>query len=281
MKWVWLNFTDMRTKIFLAPMLEPNDIAFRILCKKCDCDLTFTGMTNPLSKKNIILDDKPAMQLFTNETKGIQKFIREHDRDVSMWDFNLGCPSKLSKKLQHGAFLQNNVNQIEKILREIRSATKKPCSVKLRKSKNTLEIAKLAENIGFNYIIIHPRTLEQGYSGKIDYDFALRIKKSVQIPVVLSGDINEKNFNDYKKDFDYLMIGRTAIGNPSIFSKLKGKNKKCNFDDYLKVAKKYKISFSQIKYQALNFTKNMNNARIKRGKLIKAKTIEEIKKIMY
>ena len=44
----------LKNRIFLAPMLEPNDIAFRMLCKKAGAGLTFTGMIHPLSqKKNI------------------------------------------------------------------------------------------------------------------------------------------------------------------------------------------------------------------------------------
>ena len=59
----------LKNRFFLAPMLEPNDIAFRMLCKKAGCGLTYTGMVSPLSQKKIIIEDKPAMQLFTNNTK--------------------------------------------------------------------------------------------------------------------------------------------------------------------------------------------------------------------
>ena len=93
----------LKSRIFLAPMLEPNDIAFRLLCKKAGCGLTYTGMTSPLSKAKLNLDDNPALQLFGNGEIGIRKFIKKYDKNVSLWDFNLGCPSKLSKKLGHGA----------------------------------------------------------------------------------------------------------------------------------------------------------------------------------
>jgi len=32
----------LKSRILLAPMLEPNDIAFRLLCKKAGCGLTYT-----------------------------------------------------------------------------------------------------------------------------------------------------------------------------------------------------------------------------------------------
>ena len=46
---------NLKNKIFLAPMEEINDVAFRLLCKKAGCGLTYTGMINPLSKQKFIL----------------------------------------------------------------------------------------------------------------------------------------------------------------------------------------------------------------------------------
>ncbi len=280
MKLYKIRGLELRNRFFLAPMLEPNDIAFRLLCKKCGCALTYTGMISPLSKKNIHLEDKPALQLFSNKSKGIREFIEKYDDSVSMWDFNLGCPSKLSKKMQHGVYLQKYMDETLKILKEIRSSTKKPCSVKLRKSEFSIDIAKLAEKIGFDFISIHPRDAFQGYSGDIDYDFALMLKKSVRIPVIFSGNVNENNYKKILKDFDFVMIGREAIGNPNIFSKLTNSKYTCNFMDYLNLAQKYNFTYARIKYQAMNFTKKIKNARDVRREIIKAKSIEDIRKIM-
>ena len=76
------------------------------------------------------------------------------------------------------------------------------------------------------------------------------------------------------------MIGREAFGNPNIFSKLIGKKANYDFFDYLKLAKKYKLYFSQIKFQAIKFTRFHNNASKAREKLIKVKTEKEIIEIM-
>ena len=227
---------ELKNRLFLAPMLEPNDIALRLLCKRAGCGLTFTGMTHPLYPKDIVLDDKPALQLFSNSHLGIKKFIKGHDKEVSLWDFNLGCPSKNSKKMEHGAFMHKDMENIKKIFRVIRTSTDKPCSVKLRKSNYAIEIAKLAEAEGFDLVCIHPRTQSQGYSGKPDYDFALELKKNLKIQVVYSGDVDSKNYKTILKYFDFVMFGRSAIGNPSVFSE--GKNK-ITFSDYLKLVKKY------------------------------------------
>ena len=232
------------------------------------------------------LDDKPAVQLFGNSEKGIKNFIEKYNSKVSLWDFNLGCPSKLSKRLEHGAFMHKDLETIEKILKVMRSATKKPVTIKLRKSDNAIEIAKMAEAIGIDAIGIHARTFGQGYSGEVDYDFALKLKRAVSVPVIYSGNVNENNVTKILEDFDFVFIGREAIGNPRVFlqktrdvgwSVLGGR---FGFMDYLKLAKKYKLFFKQIKFQAMNFTKGLSNAKELRKKLIGAKNVLDVEEVM-
>jgi tRNA-dihydrouridine synthase len=76
------NIKNLKTKnrIFLAPMEEINDIAFRIICKKAGCGLTYTGMINPQTKQKINLEDKPALQLFCTNSKGIKEFMKNMTR---------------------------------------------------------------------------------------------------------------------------------------------------------------------------------------------------------
>lgn len=277
----------IKNKFILAPMLEPNDIAFRLLCKKAGCSLTCTGMTSPLNKKIQILDDKPILQIFANQKtslKSIENFIKKYNKKVSGFDLNLGCPSKLSNKLNHGVFLHNDLNTIKKILITMKQATKKsnkPITIKLRKSSNALKIAEIAEKENLvDAIAIHPRTQKQGYSGEPDLKFALKLKKQSKLPIIYSGNVNEKNAKQLLEKFDFVMLGRSAIGNPNIFSILTNKKSKTNFNNYLKLAKKYNLPFKQIKFQAMNFTKNNPQAKNLRRQIIKAKNISELKNIM-
>jgi len=263
-----------KNRIFLAPMEEVNDIAFRLLCKKFNCGLTYTGLTNLLMPKKLILEDKPVLQIFSKDEKGIKKFIKKYDKEVSFFDFNLGCPSKLAKKHGFGSYL-TNLKTIEKILKIMKSSTKKPITIKIRKSNLSFDLLKLAEKY-CNAIAIHPRTKEQGYSGEPDLNFALEIKNKSEIPVIYSGNVNEKNYKELLKKFDFLMIGRTCIGHPEVFAKLTGKNSKISFKDYLKLALKYDLPFRQIKFQAMNFTKGLRNSTKLRNNLAKCKNVEDI-----
>lgn len=284
-----------RKRILLAPMQEVNDIAFRILSKKI-CSgflhpnlLTETGMLHPKTRQKLFLKDKPILQLFGNSSKGIEKFMKKYNRSVSGWDFNLGCPSKRARKESFGAYFvkDKNLKKIEEILKTMRiSAGKKSLIVKIRKSPFAFDILKIAEKY-CDAISIHPRTKEQGYSGKPDVKFAEKIKNSTFLPVIYSGNVNENNYKEFLDKFDYLMIGRRAIGRPEIFLRIFnnkdsfiGKKYKIKlFLNYLKLAKKYSIPFRQIKFQAMNFTKDFNDAKKLRLEIFKCKNTNDIKKV--
>lgn len=269
---------ELENPYFLAPMAEINDIAFRILCKKAGASLVYTGMINPLTQLKLDLEDKPAIQLFSTSEKGIADFIKKNDRNCSLWDFNLGCPSKIARKIRFGSFMHHKLEDIEKILATMRESTDKPVTVKLRKSKNISKIIKIA-NKYCDAICIHPRTQEQGYSGKADIDYALKIKKRTKLPIIYSGDVNLDNAAKLARKFDFVMIGRAAVGNPGIFAKLTNKNINFSFEDYLKLTQKHQLYFSQAKLQSMNFTKGMKNGKELRRKLVFAKTTREIKEI--
>ena len=259
-------------------MAEINDVAFRILCKKAGAALCYTGMINPLTQQELELEDKPAVQLFCTNEKGISEFIEKYDDMASLWDFNLGCPAKNARKLGFGSFMHHKLEDIEKILKTMRESTDKPLTVKLRKSRNILEILKIA-NKYCDAVCIHPRTSEEGYSGKADVEYALRVKKKLKLPVIYSGDVNVDNAVKLGKKFDFLMIGRAALGNPNIFAKLTGNDVRFEFKDWLELANKHKLYYSQIKLQAMNFTKKLVGAKEMRRKLILAKTVNQIREI--
>jgi tRNA-dihydrouridine synthase len=259
-------------------MVEVNDIAFRLLCQKAGASLCFTGMINPLSKQKLYLDDKPAIQIFSTSVKGIKDFMKANESKVSLFDFNLGCPAKTAKKLGFGSFMHHDLETIEQILKTMKESTDLPITIKLRKSKNAFKIARIASKY-CDAISIHPRTQDQGYSGEPDLDFALNIKKEFNLPIIYSGNVNEKNYKELLKDFDFLMIGRSAIGNPNIFSTILGKKTNFNYGDWLKLAKEYELPFRQYKFQAMWFTKGREGAPRMREKIALAKSVKELKEI--
>jgi tRNA-dihydrouridine synthase len=286
MKSIKLGSLKLNNRIFLAPMHQINDVAFRLLCKKAGASLTYTGLLNPQTKEKLFLNDKPALQFACNSIKGIKEFIKKYDKKISLYDFNLGCPSPHAKQSKIGYFMNQNLETIESILKEIKKYTKKPLTIKIRKMpiENTKAIIKLAEKY-CQAIGVHPRTQEQGYAGTPDLEFAKDVKNMTTLPVIYSGNINSKQEAlNMLKEFDYIMIGRASIGNPNIFSELIDKKiKRITFQDWLKLAKKLQkntLNFSQIKFQAMNFTKGLPNSAKIRLALSTTKSEKEIKDIL-
>lgn len=263
------------SKVLLSPMEGVNDIAFRLLCKKAGASLTYTELTSPLSPVELHLYDKPILQIFANNTKGIKAFMKKYDRKVSGWDVNLGCPATTARRHKYGSYL-DSPEMLEKILKIMRNNTKKHLSIKIRKSPFAYKYLKLAEKY-CDAIALHSRTREKAYSGEPDIEYAKKFKKKSKIPVIYSGNVDENNHKEFLKIFDYVMIGRNAIGHPEIFSKITKTKFKKSFKEYLELAEKYDLMWRTIKFQAMQFTKGDRNSRKKRAEMIKAKDIQELK----
>jgi len=86
-----------------------------------------------------------------------------------------------------------------------------------------VEMARIAEDCGLQAVALHPRTREQGYSGRADWSRIAAIKAAVKIPVIGNGDILTPEDAVRMIDetgCDAVMIGRTASSNPWIFRQL-------------------------------------------------------------
>jgi tRNA-dihydrouridine synthase B len=84
-------------------------------------------------------------------------------------------------------------------------------------------IARIVEDNGGSLIALHGRTKEQSYTGLADWDAVAEVKSLVKIPVIGSGDIRMVADIDRMMKHsgcDAVMIGRGAVVNPWIFSRL-------------------------------------------------------------
>lgn len=150
------------------------------------------------------------------------------DLGFDVLDINFGCPVNKVVKCNGGSGLLRDLPLVERILRSVRSAITIPFTCKFRAGWNDQELvmiqmARLAEDCGLQAVALHPRTREQGYSGRSDWTRIAAIKAAVKIPVIGNGDIvtpEDAVRMIRETGCDAVMIGRTASSNPWIFRQI-------------------------------------------------------------
>ena len=220
-------------------------------------------------------------------------------------DINMGCPvPKVAVKSQAGAALLKSPDKIREIVSAVVKAVPVPVTVKIRSgwdnnSINAVEVAKICEEAGASAITVHGRTRSQGYSGNVDLDIIKSVKENVSIPVIGNGDV--VSIETAMKMFEYtgcdaIMIGRGVLGNPWLIKEIvtylesgtiidkpsyEDKINMCfHHLDYLMNIKNEKVAVLEMRSHAAWYLKGMPNAQTIKNKIFKAKTGEELKKIL-
>ena len=235
MKWKIGN-VEIDNQIALAPMAGVCDSAFRTIVKSMGCGLIETEMVsdkaimygNWKTKEMLYMTDyeRPiSQQIVGSDLKSLtfaSKYIYENT-NVDIIDINMGCPvTKVTNRSKAGCSLMREPDKVRSIVESIVDIVPIPVTVKIRSgwdknSINAVEIAQIIEDAGASAITVHPRTKDQGYSGKADWSIIRKVKENLTIPVIGNGDI--KSCFDAKRmldetDCDAVMIGRAALGNP-------------------------------------------------------------------
>ena len=309
---------QVKNNIVLAPMAGVCNSAFRKIIKEMGCGLLCAEMVS--DKGLIYDSKKTKDMLYFEECeRPISQQIFGSNKDTfveaakmvynimkpDIIDINMGCPvPKVAVKSQAGAALLKSPEKIREIVSAVVKAVPVPVTVKIRSgwdsnSINACEVAKICEEAGASAITVHGRTRSQGYSGSVDLDIIKRVKESVSIPVIGNGDINSIESAEQMINYtgcDAIMIGRAALGNPWLIRKLvtyfetgeiineptyKEKIDMCfHHMDYLFKLKGEKVAVLEMRSHIAWYLKGMPRNQEIKNDVFKAKTREEITKIL-
>ena len=225
----------------LAPLAGFTDLPFRSVVKKFGADLTVSEMlsSNALahgSKKTFHMlekspnEDPYSVQIAASEVDMARRAVEvlNEQEGIDIIDLNCGCP--VPKVVGHGSGSSllldlSLMGEIIKIMKE--TSNKSLTSVKIRlgfEKKNHVEIAKVVEASGADFLAVHGRTRAGKFKAEVDYDATAEIKKAVNIPVIANGDIDSYDKAKWVLEHtgaDGVMIGRGAVGAPWIFHQLR------------------------------------------------------------
>lgn len=236
-------FTTTEFPVFLAPMEEVSDAAFRCLCKRFGADVLISEFVSSealirdaeKSQKKMVFgeEERPfGIQIFghdINSLRGAAEIAAAQNPDFV--DINWGCPVKKVVNKGAGAAILKDIPKMVKLTEAVVKAVNIPVTVKTRlgwdeTSKPIVEVAERLQDIGIQLLSIHGRTRAQMYSGQADWRLIGEVCNNprMNIPIIGNGDIDSGiKAVEYGKLYgvDGVMVGRAAIGNPFIFKEIK------------------------------------------------------------
>ena len=223
----------------LAPMDGYSDWPFRSLCRELGSAMSYTEFVQvekilsrskqPAAKLHYEEVERPiTFQLYGDDpNKILEAALRVQDWGPNIIDINMGCPAKSVSHRGAGVGMMKSPLKIARTFTKLSAKLKVPVTGKIRlgweRNKNYKLIARIVEECGGSLIAIHGRTKEQSYSGNANWDAIAEVKAAVKIPVIGNGDVKRVEDIERMKKYtgcDAVMIGRAALANPWIFSRL-------------------------------------------------------------
>ena len=240
-----------RNALYLAPMEDVTDPAFRMLCKRYGADRVYTEFVNAdalvrdiastTRKLTIHDEERPvAIQIYGREPESMADAARiVETAHPDFIDINFGCPVKKVAGKGAGAGLLRDVPKMLDITRAVVNAVHTPVTCKTRLGWDEpslylpdgtpfiVDLAERLQDCGIQELAIHGRTRSQMYRGEADWTLIGEVKNNprMHIPIIGNGDVctperAKECFDKY--GVDAIMIGRATFGAPWLFAEMKG-----------------------------------------------------------
>ncbi|MDO8656139.1 MAG: tRNA-dihydrouridine synthase family protein [Nanoarchaeota archaeon] len=293
-------------QLWLSPMESVSDLGFRTVCYQHGASLTFTEMIRASAlvqgnKATLSLIDtytpsvKTGIQLLVSNTEILQKalaMIREgidkkdgRFSNLSCIDLNFGCPSPEIINSGQGPALLKRTAKMKELLATLRNESPLPCGIKIRlglnemekKQKVYLRVIEIANDVGLDYVTVHPKTAVDASLAPIDDKALQEIISKARIPIIGNGMVVDGPSAKRMLDLgcSAVMLARATVGNPWIFENItsylrtgkevQDKKKVSDYqnawDTYASIAQKYGTKSKFYDYHQKIFTLRMQGDR--------------------
>lgn len=151
------------------------------------------------------------------------------ERGADAVDLNCGCPVRKVRAANAGSKLMEDPPRIGRLIAAMRKNTNLPLSIKIRVGSgpghfNAVEIAKIAEAEGVDFITVHGRHAKEAYGTPCRYDEIAKVVEAVKVPVIGNGDVRDgatARTMFKKTGAAGAMVGRGCMGAPWVFARIR------------------------------------------------------------
>jgi len=227
-------------ELILSPMDGYSAWPFRSLCRELGSAMSYTEFVNVrdiLARPGYVLpkmqfrdDERPiSIQIYGDEPNDfLEDALEVQELEPDIIDINMGCPAKGIANRGAGVGLMRTPLKIAHIFRKLTAVLEIPVTGKIRLGwdEDCLTyklVARIVEEEGGQLLAVHGRTKVQAYGGEADWDAIAEVVQTISIPVIGNGDVYTVADIERMKEHTGcagVMIGRAAIHNPWIFSRL-------------------------------------------------------------
>lgn len=293
----------------LAPMAGFSDSPFRQIVSSYGADVVYSEMasvtalfynkkpTLDLLKFSRLKEKKYVVQLFGSNPEHFAVATQIVTREIrpSGIDINFGCPVGKVIKQGAGSDLMTNLERAHDVIKAVCDNTYLPVSVKIRaKSGNVsaLDFIKSIADLPVKAIMIHGRTVRQGFIGEIDYSLIKEARQYFTGIILANGGVN--SLADAKKTLeltgaDGVGLARGVLGRPWMFKEIKNNQEiKLDIKAVAKIILRHSKKFKKIKGEKAMvdlrkhlcwYVQGLPNASYYRSKMVTINNYQDVKNI--
>ncbi|XP_071710580.1 uncharacterized protein [Rutidosis leptorrhynchoides] len=237
-KTAWSHWMKLGApKLIVAPMVDNSELPFRLLCRKYGAEAAYTPMLHSRiftenekyrsTEFTTCKEDRPLfVQFCANDPDTLLEAARRVEPYCDYVDINLGCPQRIAKRGNYGAFLMDKLPLVKSLVEKLALNLDVPVSCKIRLFpylQDTLKYAKMLEDAGCALLAVHGRTRDEKDGKKIraNWDAIRAVKNALRIPVLANGNI--RHMEDVKEclkvtGVDGVLSAETLLENPALFA---------------------------------------------------------------